>query len=109
MMQQQIPAGTPKQNLRASQILCTALMVGCLLFAVIITIVNIFQGPVMSDSGQYADMFLYASFGIAGVCFLGAANLYNKKQKGLKNLTGSLEDKLNQYRELLIIYMALCE
>lgn len=109
MMQENTPPGTPKQNLRASQILCLALMVGSVLFAAIISLLVATQGPARPGDEGSGDIFLYAAIGIAILCVFFAMSRYSKGITIAKNSTGSLDDKLNQYRALLIQYMAPCE
>jgi hypothetical protein len=109
MEQQPQSPATPKQNLRASQILCLALLLGCTFFAAMMLLLNVTQGPTMPDSDNYGDIFLYAAIGIAIICIFIAVTGYNKRIAAAKNLTGSLDDKLNHYRGILIQYMAPCE
>jgi hypothetical protein len=108
-MDQPVTPSTPKQNLRASQILCLALMIGNLIFAAIISLLVATQGATMPQSEEYGDIFLYAALGIAALCVFFAVPGYNKRIATAKNRAGSLNDKLNLYRALLILYMAPCE
>jgi hypothetical protein len=100
----------PKENLRAARILCVALMSGITLFAAIISILCLTNGPVMDKTEQrYNDIILYIAAGLALACLIGARAMYTKKIAGIKNSQVSLIDKLNQYRSALIVYMAPCE
>ena len=109
MEQEHISPATPKQNLRASQILCYALLVGCVVFVAIIILLIETQGPVIPDRDKYYNIFLSINVVIAIFCVAFAVRGYNKRIAGAKNLTASLNDKLNHYRSILILYMAPCE
>ncbi len=100
----------PKGNLRSSQILCAALMGGVTVFAIIISVLNLVNGPVMKEEVlSYKNIFLYAAVGISVACIISSRIIYNKKLIIVKNTPDSLDSKLNQYRAALILYMAPCE
>ena len=46
---------------------------------------------------------------MAIVCGIVAISLYNKKVSFIKNGNSALDEKLNQYRITLTLYLALCE
>ena len=102
-------SGTPKENLRASRILCISLITGSFLFAIMVIIVNQFSGPFMEETNQYSNIFLLVLAIISSICIFKAIQQYSKGITLAKSLDNSLNDKLNQYRASLIIYMALCE
>jgi hypothetical protein len=111
MTEQPLSPDTPKANLRASQILCLALMAGAAIFALVMIFVVVAQGGgVMADQKEeYGDFFLYACIGIAALGYLFAMSRYKKGIAATKNMTGSLNDKFNHYRGVLIQYMTPCE
>ena len=99
-----------KSNFKAIRILCLALIVGASVFAVIIVVLNLASGPVMPDEGQaYKTVFLSVVAVVTLLCVWRAFRIYNKGITAIKNSPASLNDKLNQYRSVIVIYMALCE
>jgi hypothetical protein len=104
------PADTPKDLLRAMQILCGALITGIVFMSVIIVVLNLVNEPALKGKGkEFKDIFLYGAIGIALVCWIMSRTIYNKKLLIIKNSAVSLTDKLNEYRAALISYMAPCE
>jgi hypothetical protein len=103
-------AGGPKQNIKAMQVLCAALMAGVVFFVIIIVVITRVNGPMLDKEViKYQDIFLYTAIGLAIVCFVIARSLYNKKMAVINNTATLLADKLNQYQAILIKYMAPCE
>lgn len=110
MIQSRNANATVRENLRASQILCAALMIGIVIFTIAVAILNLVREPFLkAESWPVKNIFLYAAFCIAFACFFVANALYKKKIAIIKNAMIPLGDKLNQYRVALIIFMALCE
>jgi hypothetical protein len=109
-MQTSEPVAGPKESLRATQILCLALMVGILVFSIIVVVLNMVSGPALKDdSDTFKNILLYIVAGVAVVCSITARTLYNKGLTGVIDSKESLTGKLNEYRALLILYMAPCE
>lgn len=104
----QQPATPVKAAVRALQILCTALIAGAALFAIIVSVlVKTGSGPSEATTAamlEYKDIFVYASAGFGLILFWVARSAYKKKMATI-NHAGSLENKLNQYREAMIVYM----
>jgi hypothetical protein len=101
---------TPKEILKALQVLFILLLAGMVLFAALVVIVDIVNGPLLEKETRSAGNILVSAVIIIAVaCVFGARSYYNKTMT-LDNLRSfSLTDKLNQYRAALIIYMAFCE
>lgn len=101
---------TKASEIKALQILYTALLVGQVLF-LIITSVLIFSGNFSADSslGQYLFQISIVCIviGLAGY-FAGTA-LFRKKLEQLNNSSKSLMEKLNDYRGISITRWALSE
>jgi hypothetical protein len=101
---------TKASEIKALQILYTALLVGQVLF-LIITSVLIFSGNFSADSslGQYLFQIIIVCIviGLAGY-FAGTA-LFRKKLEQLNNSSKSLMEKLNDYRGISITRWALSE
>ncbi len=109
MMQETVSPGTPKQQVRAIMIFCLALIVGTVLFAAVILLLHFTNGPVMDDKEPvFKEIMLYAAIGIAVFCFVNAMRMFKKLRNTGTQLV-SLNDRLNQYRTALIVYMAGCE
>lgn len=103
------PPGTPRENLRSLKILSIALMIGVSVFAVIAVLINQLSGAALEkEIANYLDILRGITFILAIGCFVAARQLYNKRVKIIDE-QDSLQDKLNQYRSALIIYLALCE
>ena len=101
---------SPKASLRAIRILCRALVLGALLFAVLSTVVILLNGPAIPGEGQaYKLHFIPWAAGLALLCITQAIRIYKQGITDIRNSMQPLNNKLNQYRELLIKYMALCE
>ena len=101
--------GSPKEELRAIRIIFGAIIAGALIFAIIVLVLNMMQGPAAPEVKEYEHIFLYAAAGLAAVCFVIAISRYNKGITLAKDSLISLQDKLNQYRLSLVRYIALCE
>jgi len=100
----------PKENLRATQLLCGALVTGIIFFAAIIIFLSSSTGSLLNkEKDAVKNIFLYSSAGLALLCLLCAIPAYQKKINLVKNSAVSLTDKLNQHRAALIFYMAPCE
>jgi len=100
----------PKENLRATQLLCGALVTGIIFFAAIIIFLSSSTGSLLNkEKDAVKNIFLYSSAGLALLCLLWAIPAYQKKINLVKNSAVSLTDKLNQHRAALIFYMAPCE
>jgi hypothetical protein len=66
-----LPDSSVKTILRATQILCAALMIGVVVFALVILVVVRVGGPSLDEEGLKAkDIFLYASAGLGVLCFV---------------------------------------
>ncbi len=101
---------SPKANFKATRILCLALIIGASVFVLIMVVVNQVAGPVMPAEGlQYNLTLVWAVAIVALLCILRAVLIYRKGIVAIKDLVSPLNDKLNQYRAILIQYMALCE
>ena len=92
------------------QVVCAALMIGVVFFAVVMLVVVWFGGPSFDEEGlKMKDIFLYAAAGLGIICFFTARTMYNKKMQALGLTPGSLKHRLDQYRVALLAYMAPCE
>lgn len=110
MTQSNMTATGPKEDLRAMRILCAALMVGIIVFVIIVLVLDQVNALPTKEMGkQFNDILPFVVAGIAVLCYLVARSAYSKKAGVIKNLQISLSNKLNQYRTVLITYMAPCE
>jgi hypothetical protein len=99
----------PRDILRAIRIFFRAIVTGPLIFTAIIIVLNWVEdtaSPAIKGSG---NILLIIAAAIAVVCFIVARTSYNKGLKAANDSPNSLQGKLNQYRNALIRYAALCE
>ncbi|MEO8404954.1 MAG: hypothetical protein ABI480_10170 [Chitinophagaceae bacterium] len=100
----------PKNVIKAMRILCTALMAGCLLFALIVLLlINFGHMAVLSIPSLKPFVFGVAVVCVAIVCLVLGITRYNKSITSAKESLNTMQEKLNAYRPALIIYMATCE
>lgn len=98
----------PKDNLRATRIIFTVLTSGVLIFSVIVFF--IFRSrPAMPEDETKRQVLSGIAALLAFICLVAAILGHRKGLAKAANLTGSLNDKLNYHRSLLIRYLALCE
>jgi hypothetical protein len=101
---------TSRQEFRTLQVLFWALTGGTFFCAVVIIAIRYFN---LLEQKSFSDntsrLFAVAVAVIALVCWMTAVSQYKKGIILAKNLTGSLDEKLDVYRSVLIRYLALCE
>lgn len=100
---------TPKENFRAIRVLFSALVIGVVLFILMAVIIHRLNGPLAHEIKEYNRIFIGIAVALALICLLIASQLYRKGILAAKNLTGPLNNKLNNYRSFLVKYLALCE
>jgi hypothetical protein len=96
--------------IKSLQILATALIAGMLMFTVIV----VFLDQVMNTNTPppvtgINDILLGVSAAVLVLAALIALQVYRKGIDKAKNLTGSINDKLEIYRSTLIKYLGLSE
>ncbi len=99
---------TAKENLRATRILFSALVAGVLMFMLVV-VVLVQLSDSFKPAREHSNVFLWGAAGMALICWLFARQAYARGIVNAKNLTGSVNDKLNYHRSFFIRYMALCE
>lgn len=110
MKQDKYVADNPKDNLRMMKILVAALIIGIVLFSVMAYVINQLNGRILDELDTFIDTILIsAAVILAVVCLSLAIVIYTKQVKALKNLSLPLNERLNNYRAILIKFMALCE
>jgi len=108
MMQQNEP-GTPKDQLRAMNVLGIALMTGIVIFLVIVlALVKWNDGGFGKDPGINI-YFSIAAIVIAMICLVTAILGFKKRIASSPVQNIDLNSKLNYYRAAMILYMAACE
>ena len=100
---------TPKENLRGIRVLFTALVIGVVLFILMAVVIYELNGPFAPEIKEYNRVFIGIAIALALVCLVIASQGYKKGIIAARNLTGPLNNKLNNYRSLLVRYLALCE
>lgn len=103
---------SPKEHLRAMRVLHTALSAGAALFALIaFAVIQINGSPVLEPEyiKKTGYVLLAGAVLLAAFCFFRAAAAYKKDVSRVKKEDSSLMNKLNHYRGILIMYLAICE
>lgn len=98
-----------KNDVKATRILFGALVVGVVLFTVISIAVNLINGSVDALSKEIQLIFMGVAAALGIGCGIMAKLTYTKGVRSARNITGSLQDKLNHYRSFLIKCLAMCE
>lgn len=110
MKQDKYVADNPKDNLRMMKTLVAALIIGIILFSGIVYIINELNGRILEETDTSIDSILLLAVVVMSLGSLFFAFVsYNKQVKQLKELTLSLNERLNQYRAILVKFMAFCE
>ena len=101
---------TKASEIKALQILYTALLVGQVLFLTI-TSVLIFSGNFSADFslGKYLIQIIIGCIGSGLAGYFAGTSLFRKKLEQLNNSSKSLMEKLNDYRGISITRWALSE
>lgn len=103
------PLIRPKEMLRAMLVFSAAMVIGVFIFMLI----TVFVIQVKASSGsvfrEYQDIIIWIMAAISLICLVVARVPFNKGIKAAKNSLNPLSDKLSQYRNSLIRYMAICE
>lgn len=110
-MNQADSTGTPKQLARALRIVTATLIGGTVMFALaMILVVHVIGSHFTPEEKIKAgSIVLYIVYGITVACAFLSKYQYQKKIINVKNGTGSISSKINEYRPVLVSYMALCE
>lgn len=102
--------GTPKEVIRATKILVTALVTGVIFFAIIILFLSMkMEAPLKQEGRLIGRYFFLFSVLAAVVCLAAAFYFYKKRITVVKSSSLLLKDKLNHYRAALILFLAWCE
>lgn len=96
------------ENLRIISTMTLSMIIGIILFLIVTVVVNYYNGPFIKDSGL-ANTVFYILMAISFLIVIGARLAYNKKILSLKSTSGSLTEKMNNFRAISITHMALCE
>jgi len=108
-MEQQSFPGTPKNQLKAANILFNALLVGVVLFLALAIALIKFKGKISQFSDSFDVTFLMAAFILALICLISALSGYRKRLSSINNSVTDFDQRFNNYRTAMIFYMALCE
>jgi hypothetical protein len=98
-----------KSMMRANMILFYALVIGVMIFLIIITGILQFLKTAPLEDKNMSKIFLFTSCSIAILCFVFGTMAYKKRLSKTINSNSGLIEKINQYREAMIIYLAACE
>src|SRR5688572_14758514 len=101
---------TARQQFRTLQVLFWTMVGGTFFCAVVIIAIRYFDFlEQKSFSVNTSRLFMGIVAVVALACWITAVSQYKKGIILAKNLTGSLDEKLDVYRSVLIRYLALCE
>jgi hypothetical protein len=108
------PAGqfpsTPGQHMKAVRVIFIAIITGMIIFAGVVILVLYLNGSLVKEIGKGTNnVLLWSAFGVAVLASVGARKLYQQRVEKIKNTAGSLNEKLNQYRSAVTVFLALCE
>ena len=106
-MQNNAPT-TPKDALRAVNIVFYALIGGLLIFTAIVFSADQFLEPRLNDDNLARILLIVVLF-VAAISISTAARLYKKRIEATHVDGLRLMDKLDIYRSVMITYLALCE
>jgi hypothetical protein len=104
----QPPYQDAKANLRSARILFGAIIAGAVFFALVVVVLHATDG-IGGTTIATSDAIRGAVAALALACIFIAYSGYKKAVGAAKNLTGSLNDKLVNYRSVLTRYMATCD
>jgi len=104
----QQPAENIKEAFRANVILFYALFIGVTLFMLIFIGLHQVMESIIEDK-NFTNIFLIISSFIAITCLAVGTTIYKKRISKIVNAVQSLHEKLNHYREAMIVYLAACE
>lgn len=99
---------TPREHLKAVQILFYVMFGGVIFFAVVMYGLQYLSEPVITEPEQQR-IFLIVYLFVASGCLTAASLLFRKRLSSMNDTRISLINKLNNYRAALVIYLALCE
>lgn len=99
----------PKELLRAMLIFCAAMVIGVFIFMLITVFVIQVKAPSDSVFSEYQDIITWIMAAISMICLVIAWQTLRKGIAAAKNSLNPLSDKLSQYRNSLIRYMAICD
>jgi hypothetical protein len=86
-----------------------AMLYGLVLMGLLIIIMVISNGPAASTLKSAENILLIIAATTGLICFMVAKKNYSNLTELAKDSLISLPEKLNQYRNALIRYLALCE
>ncbi|MBI3137355.1 MAG: hypothetical protein HYZ15_02085 [Sphingobacteriales bacterium] len=110
MEKQTVAAGTPKEIIRGLRILTIAISAGLCIFLLLAVMANSLKVlPPDTKMDRATPAFLLITLLIAVLCVIRARVMYAKKTREIKAGGHSLRVKLDLYRPVLVLYIALCE
>lgn len=99
----------PKEMLRAMLIFSAAMVIGVFIFMLITVFVIQEKAPSDSIFIEYQGMITWIMAATSLICLVIAWQTLRKGVAAAKNSLNPLNDKLSQYRNSLIRYMAICD
>ncbi len=110
MEKQNVFTGPPGENIRALRILTITLSTGLCIFLLLTVLANSWKIlPPDKKIERATPVFLLIALLIAALCAIKARMMYSQKTREIKAGGHPLRVKLDLYRPVLVLYMALCE
>lgn len=104
------PVAGPKEILKTMQVLIAALLIGIIIFTGIVVFLLSVNGPFLENEPLiFSEVLFYIVIGMALGCYFFGRTMYKRKVAAVNNSALPFAGKLNQYRTILILYMACCE
>ena len=97
-----------KELFRANTVFFYAMIGGVLIFGLLVLLISQ-NGSLIGADKKLMQTFLVVNLFIAAVSVSIGEKTYRKRIALLKTSNCDLMEKLNRYREALIVFMALCE
>jgi hypothetical protein len=97
-MEEQISPGSPRAQLRATNILFNALLIGVLLMLTIAVGLIKFGGRLSNLDDNFDNVLLSIAGVVAVICVLSAFSGYRKRFNTVDVATASFDEKFNGYR-----------
>lgn len=95
----------PKELLRANKFFCTALLSGVILFLIL----SVFLKNSFEHLNDMNEILLTLACSLSGICLFIANKKYREGLQAIHENNEDVNKKLVRYRNMLIVYYALCE
>ena len=102
-----IPANQDNEY-RALSVLAIAMIMGILLFSMVAIVVHYSSGQFMKER-NLMNLFLVIVILLGTIVIIAARIIYKKRVNNIKVSLGTNKEKMDSFRAMTVIHMALCE